>query len=276
MMSRESTMEEPDPTTLPFVWDDDDPEPKPEPAGRHGSNRRRIVWASVTVLALVGSFGTAHAVGLFSGGGGGQLPTADVSVGTAMAQTAWAGRGQYTTLPFSMSPSATASASATASHTPSAAPSSTSPAPSASPAAVVVTPTPTVLAQTVSLPTTQAQPTAPMPVTTPAEKSGEAAAKVSGYVQCQSQAVEGVYIEASNGGSGWAPWVSSAARSSYATYSYTLANGGEYSVWVGCGGTPKRWTIATYSSFYGGTVNDFLCYDQTDAALYTYCVHQSS
>ena len=110
-----------------------------------------------------------------------------------------------------------------------------------------------------------------MPVTTPVEQSGESATKVSGSIQCQSMGVEGVYIEAANGGSGWAPWVSSAARPSYATYSYTLSKGGEYSVWVGCGGTPSRWTIATYSTFYSGTVNNFYCYDESDAALWTYC-----
>ena len=161
---------------------------------------------------------------------------------------------------------------------PSLLPSSAPPSPSLSPTPVPATtapPPPTVLAQTVSLPTTQAQPKGPVAVTTPAEKSGESAADISGSVQCESRSVEGVYIEGSNGGSGWAPWVSSAARSSYATYSYTLPQGGEYAVYVGCGGTTSAWTIATYSSFFGGTVNDFYCYDESSTSDYTYCKRTS-
>ena len=95
--------------------------------------------------------------------------------------------------------------------------------------------------------------------------------KVSGSIQCQSKNVEGVWIQAAGGGSGWAPWVSSAAHATYATYSYTLPHGGDYSVHIGCGGTTASWAVATYSSFYGGTVNDFYCYDESSSSEYSVC-----
>lgn len=110
----------------------------------------------------------------------------------------------------------------------------------------------------------------PVVVATPTPSS-ESPTKVAGSIQCQSHGVEGVWIQSANGGSGWAPWQSSAANPSYATYWYTLPQGGEYSVHVGCGGTPSAWSVATYSSFYGGTTNNFYCYDENSSSLYTYC-----
>jgi len=111
----------------------------------------------------------------------------------------------------------------------------------------------------------------PVVVTTPAARAGESATRVSGSIECQSTGVEGVWIDAANGGSGWAPWVSSAAYPSYASYSYTLPYGGEYSVEIGCGGKPSAWTVVEYSGFYGGTVNNFYCYDESSSSLYSYC-----
>jgi hypothetical protein len=137
------------------------------------------------------------------------------------------------------------------------------------PAKAVVEPTPSVA------PTTPAS-SSPITITTPSpEVTATAATNISGSIQCESTSVEGVWIQSANGGSGWAPWVSSAARSYYATYSYTLPKGGEYSVHVGCGGTTSSWKVAEYSNFYGGTVNDFYCYDESSSSLYTYCARTS-
>jgi hypothetical protein len=115
----------------------------------------------------------------------------------------------------------------------------------------------------------------PVVVVTPAAQAGGSAVRISGSIQCQSKGVEGVWIQAVDGGSGWAPWVSSAAHASYATYSYTLPHGGKYSAEIGCGGTPSAWTVVEYSSFYGGTVNNFYCYDEPSAPLYSYCRESS-
>ena len=113
-------------------------------------------------------------------------------------------------------------------------------------------------------------------ISTPSpEVTATAATAVSGSIQCQSTSVEGVWVQSANGGSGWAPWVSSAANPDHATYSYTLPKGGEYSLHVGCGGTTSTWKVAAYSDFYGGTVNDFYCYDESGSTLYTYCSRTS-
>jgi hypothetical protein len=95
---------------------------------------------------------------------------------------------------------------------------------------------------------------------------------VSGYVECLTMPVEGVWIDAANGGSGWASWYTS-GDAEYAHYSYNLPNNGSYAVHVGCGGSPSSWAVATHSGYYGGTVNDFLCYDEPSETPYTYCEH---
>lgn len=85
---------------------------------------------------------------------------------------------------------------------------------------------------------------------------------VSGQVECLTMNVEGVWIAASNGGSGWASWSVSDGDPQFANYSYLLPNGRSYAVHVGCGGSSAHWAVPTYSDYYGGTYNSFLCYDQ--------------
>jgi hypothetical protein len=53
--------------------------------------------------------------------------------------------------------------------------------------------------------------------------------QISGNVQCATMAVEGVWIAAVNGGSGWATWTA-AGSAGTASYSYTLPHGGSYAV----------------------------------------------
>jgi len=94
--------------------------------------------------------------------------------------------------------------------------------------------------------------------------SASAAVLVRGQVMCVSQAsVVGVWISASNGGSGWA---STTKVNGYTkNYSYSLPNGGSYAVHVGCGGSPQSWATNNKSSSYSGTWNNFTCYDSSSA-----------
>ncbi len=113
--------------------------------------------------------------------------------------------------------------------------------------------------------------TAPKPAPTTPPPPADKAVTVSGYVECQTQSVEGVWIQASNGDSGWSPYWPSASNPDYATYQYTLGSGGQYSVHVGCGGTQSSWAVATYSDAFSGPTNDFYCYDDSSSADYAYC-----
>lgn len=89
-----------------------------------------------------------------------------------------------------------------------------------------------------------------------------AATYISGTAQCVSgNNVVGVWIEATNGGSGWAYWTPTPGLPSEATYSYTLPNDGNYDVTVGCGGTPQNWATSNVSPLLSGTSYSFLCYD---------------
>ena len=235
-MSREATKKkEAQAAPTPLVWHPT-PDPRPEPGERHRPARRVALWASVTVLVLGG--GTAAVYELeFQGQG---AAAAD-SAGNAREVGAVA--------------------------TPDAAlPTPTAPSPSPQPAGAgtvpVATPTMTPANQ-------------PVAVVTPAAQPGGSAVRISGSIQCQSKGVEGVWIQAADGGSGWAPWVSSAADPSHATFSFTLPHGGKHSVEIGCGGTPSAWSVVEYSSFVGGRVNDFYCYDEPDSRLYSYCQESS-
>jgi len=95
---------------------------------------------------------------------------------------------------------------------------------------------------------------------------------VAGNVQCLTMPVEGVWIAAASGGSGWASW-STHGNPTAASYHYSLPHGGKYAVHVGCGGSPARWLLSAYSGFYGGTYNNFLCYDEPYESYYKYCQH---
>jgi hypothetical protein len=98
--------------------------------------------------------------------------------------------------------------------------------------------------------------------------------QISGYVKCSTMAVEGVWIAAQNGGSGWAKWTAMKSASS-ASYSYSLPNGGMYAVHVGCGGSPADWFRTPDSGVVSGTVNDFICYDVEGKPTFDFCSHIS-
>ena len=227
---------------------------------------RRVLQVSLAALAVLVCGSTVYEFG-FAGSSTPQPGRAEVQSAAsagAMPPTAATSlsptpsSGGTISLPGYASPSHPASAAHTSTTT-----STTKPA-------QVVHATPSVV------PTSPAS-SSPVTVSTPSpEATATAASDISGSIQCQSSSVEGVWVQAANGGSGWAPWISSAARPDYATYSYTLPHGGEYSLHIGCGGTTSSWKVATYSGYYGGTVNNFYCYDESGSSLYTYCAKTSS
>jgi hypothetical protein len=247
--------------------------PRPESASPRSEQSalrpsRGVLQVSLTVLAVCVCATAVYEFG-FAGSG-----TAKPARAVVLPAASVGG------IPSSSAPSPSASASLS----PAPSPGATIPLPvvaSPSHAAVAVQTSTThaapVLQPTPSVVPTSPASTAPVTITTPSpEVTSTAATGVSGSIQCQSTSVEGVWVQSANGGSGWAPWVSSAANPDHATYSYTLPHGGEYSLHVGCGGTTSSWKVAEYSNFYGGTVNDFYCYDESSSSLYTYCAKTSS
>lgn len=91
------------------------------------------------------------------------------------------------------------------------------------------------------------------------------ATTVSGYVECwpdTTKEVEGVWIAAASGGSGWATWHALPGQPNIAWFSRTLPRGGEYFVHVGCGGTTMRWELPLNSvTALLGSGYYFTCYD---------------
>ena len=89
-------------------------------------------------------------------------------------------------------------------------------------------------------------------------QTAAAATTANGTVMCIDQrSVEGVWITAASGGSGWAGW----SGGYYAGFSYRLPNGGAYKVTVGCGGSPQHWASSSTSRAWVTGYNNFSCYD---------------
>lgn len=66
-----------------------------------------------------------------------------------------------------------------------------------------------------------------------------ASTHISGSVTCDNGwTVEGIWIAAQKGGSGWAAWTSYGPS---ASFSFSLPYGGAWTVHVGCGGRPSTW-----------------------------------
>lgn len=92
-----------------------------------------------------------------------------------------------------------------------------------------------------------------------------AATTAYGYVTCwpdTTKAIEGVWIDAPSGGSGWADWHTLPSQPNVAYFSRTLPHGGQYFVHVGCGGSSVRWELPVDSvnPVYGEGYR-FTCYD---------------
>lgn len=85
---------------------------------------------------------------------------------------------------------------------------------------------------------------------------------VGGSVSCVTgRAVEGIWVVANSGGSNWARMNVAGGTSSAVSWSYTLPNGGSYSLHVGCGGSPSSWASTSTSGNYSGGSGGMLCYD---------------
>lgn len=87
---------------------------------------------------------------------------------------------------------------------------------------------------------------------------------VSGSVSCLSgSAVEGIWVSASSGTSGWATLSAASGSSSSVEWWFTLSSDTSYFIHVGCGGSPQHWLPSgnTYSSTRRGNSPDLICYD---------------
>lgn len=77
-------------------------------------------------------------------------------------------------------------------------------------------------------------------------------------ISCTSGAeVAGAWVEASNGGSGFAEQPQDGAP-----HEFVLEFGGPYSVNAGCGGTRQRWAVDTSSGVSDSPVRTLLCQDR--------------
>jgi hypothetical protein len=83
--------------------------------------------------------------------------------------------------------------------------------------------------------------------------------------------VEGVWIDAQNGGSGYAKWTGITAT--IARYNYRLPKGGKYAVHVGCGGSLAQWQTQPDSNMVSGSVNNFVCHDIAGQSDFDFCQH---
>jgi hypothetical protein len=99
-----------------------------------------------------------------------------------------------------------------------------------------------------------------------------AATTVRGTVTCLSgDAVQGVWVSANSGGSGWASWTPYAGDPSKATWSRSLPNGGDYYIAVGCGGSPSSWKRTLYSDTISEANTSLLCNDVQGQPRYGRC-----
>ena len=107
-----------------------------------------------------------------------------------------------------------------------------------------------------------------------AAPGASASTYASGQVQCLTMPVEGVWVAANSGGSGWASW-HTFGDPEVANFSYSLPNGGSYYVHVGCGGSPQHWAVATYSyNAVTGSGHVFYCYDYSyEDPYYGHCTN---
>ena len=104
--------------------------------------------------------------------------------------------------------------------------------------------------------------------------SAFASTTVRGDVTCLSGApVEGVWVVASSGGSGWASYYYEG--SDWYKYSRVLPYGGWYSLHVGCGGSPSYWALSLTTAYttrtYGTVECDDVKYGSAGGQAYGHC-----
>ena len=103
-----------------------------------------------------------------------------------------------------------------------------------------------------------------------AAPAASAAVPISGYVTCIDQLnVEGVWVAASSGGSGYASWQSTGGYQAH--FSYSLPYGGRWTVHVGCGGSPSSWRYPVNgNTTTANTYQSWTCYP-ADIVQYPFC-----
>lgn len=100
--------------------------------------------------------------------------------------------------------------------------------------------------------------------------SDNRAATVSGQVRCASGArVVGIYLDSGTPHSGFASFHPGDVAS-VASYAYSVPKGREYSVHVGCGGTPAAWATDDRSDGVSGRTYSFVCDDQLALARHSH------
>jgi hypothetical protein len=79
----------------------------------------------------------------------------------------------------------------------------------------------------------------------------------SGKVQCvNSEGPVGIWVEAQNGGSGWADMgVDVSDGWGWTHYSKAIPNGGSFYLNVGCGGSSEAWGLSAWSDTAVGALN---------------------
>ena len=91
-----------------------------------------------------------------------------------------------------------------------------------------------------------------------------AAVTISGTITClNSPSPVGVWVDAQSSTDGWA-FTKIPIRiggMSQVTYTYTLNNGGNFKVNVGCGGTSQKWGMSLSSGVVSGPIANFRCND---------------
>ena len=91
-------------------------------------------------------------------------------------------------------------------------------------------------------------------MTTPASASG------AGSVNCSYNSetnIVGVWVQVTNGTSGWASRWNNGYGGNYYSY-YEIDNGKSYSLHIGCGGTPSSWHKTYYTGSRTG-YHDWVC-----------------
>jgi hypothetical protein len=83
---------------------------------------------------------------------------------------------------------------------------------------------------------------------------------ITGQIACTSgKPVVGVWVSAV-AGSAFAPW-RGLGNGATADWWYDLPKSEDYSLHVGCGGSPSSWAVATYTTTVSGGHNSFDCHD---------------
>lgn len=92
-----------------------------------------------------------------------------------------------------------------------------------------------------------------------APSASAASGTISGTVQCfyGNNAEVGVWVNANSGTDGWASmWPDGNGGMNY---SYNLSQSSNYTLHVGCSGTPGSWGATMYTSNVGGQYYNWVC-----------------